>query len=77
MGNEQVINNFFAWAPLAALLAVLFAAYRGLRHAAVTAPGSAGKTYACAQCGRRGKRDHMLPVTREGAVVWYCERCGH
>ena len=76
MGNEHIITNFFAWAPLVALLAVLLAAYRGLRHEAATVPGSAGKTYACAGCGRRGKRDHMLPVTREGAVVWYCERCG-
>jgi predicted SprT family Zn-dependent metalloprotease len=34
-----------------------------------------GKTYSCAQCGRRGVREHMVPVSVEGAVVWYCGRC--
>jgi hypothetical protein len=74
--SDEVIEYFFAWAPLAALLAVLIAAYAATRGK-VAAAVAHGKTYACARCGRRGKREHMLPVTHEGAVVWYCERCSH
>ncbi len=76
MASATVINQFFAWAPAAALLAVVVAAYRGTRggHAA---PANYVKTFACARCGRRGKRDHMVPVSQQGAVLWYCGRCAH
>ena len=63
---------------MVALLSVLIVTYRATRGQRAAAPGAAAvKTYACAQCGRRGKRDHMVPVSREGAVVWYCPRCAH
>ena len=75
--QQATVDLFFALAPFVCFLAVLIAAFMGTRHEAATVPGSPSKTYACASCGRRGKREHMLPVTREGAVVWYCERCGH
>jgi hypothetical protein len=70
----EIINQVLAWTPLVAFIIVLLVAYFSLRE---TSAGSAahGKTYACAQCGRRGKHEHMVPVTHEGAVVWYCGRC--
>lgn len=72
--NSDVINHVFAWAPLTVFAVVLAAVYAAKRNEGAVAP-SRGKTYACAQCGRRGNREHMVPVTHEGAVVWYCERC--
>ncbi len=73
--SQDAVNLFFAFAPMVLLLAVLIATFVGTRGGTVTAPSAPAKTYACASCGRRGKREHMVPVTREGAVVWYCERC--
>jgi len=76
MLSSDVIDEFFAWAPLTVLVVILVAAYfltRGEKHAATPI----GKTYSCARCGRRGVREHMVPVTVEGAVVWYCGRCAH
>jgi len=71
---SDVVAQFFAWAPLVCLLAVALIAYFSLREQAAASP-TLGKTYACASCGRRGKHEHMVPVTREGAVLWYCGRC--
>jgi len=71
---SNVIELFLAWAALTVLVIILIVAYfltRGEKH--VAAP--IGKTYSCARCGRRGVREHMVPVTGEGAVVWYCGRC--
>jgi len=35
-------------------------------------------TFACAQCGKRGSKEHMVPQVHEGAVSYYCSRCaGH
>ena len=72
----EIIKEFFAWTPLVTFIAVILVAYYALRGGAV-AGGEPGKTFACAKCGRRGKHEHMVPVTHEGAVVWYCARCAH
>lgn len=72
--TAEIITEVFAWTPLTVFIIVLLTAYamtRGGKAAAV----AHGKTYACAQCGRRGKHEHMVPVRHEGAVVWYCGRC--
>jgi predicted SprT family Zn-dependent metalloprotease len=72
--NPQLVSEIFAWAPLVLFIVILSVVYYGKRNE----PGVArtpGKTYACARCGRRGKHEHMVPVTREGAVVWYCGHC--
>lgn len=65
----------FAIAPFVIGAVILFATYLmvrgGLRQTAVPI----GQTYACARCGRRGHREHMVPVAREGAVMWYCAAC--
>jgi hypothetical protein len=75
--NPDIINLVFAWAPLTAFVIVMIVLYRATRRAPVTQGTPMRKTYACAQCGRRGAHEHMVPVTHEGAVVWYCGRCAH
>ncbi len=74
MISSHLISEFFAWAPLTVLVVILVVAYvltRGEKQ--LTAP--IGKTYSCARCGRRAVREHMVPITVEGAIVWYCGRC--
>jgi hypothetical protein len=75
--NPDLVNEVFAWAPLTAFVIVMAILYRATRRAPAHTRAPMGKTYACAQCGRRGTHDHMVPVTHEGAVVWYCGRCAH
>jgi hypothetical protein len=74
--SSQAVDFLFAFLPMAAFVIVLIVVYYGKRsEPGVAAPHT--KTYACAQCGRRGKHEHMVPITREGAVVWYCGHCAH
>lgn len=75
--SPETIAEVFAWAPLTAFVVVMFILYRATRGGHLSAAASPSKTFACAQCGRRGSREHMVPVTHEGAVVWYCSRCAH
>lgn len=75
--DSNVITQFFAWAPLTAFVIVMVILYTATRGRRVAGHAPAGKTYACAKCGRRGKHEHMVPVTHEGAVVWYCASCAH
>jgi hypothetical protein len=77
METSGLVNHFFAWAPMTAFVIVLIILYVATRRAPAQGGAPIGKTYACAQCGRRGKHEHMVPVTHEGAVVWYCSRCAH
>ena len=72
--TSDIINEVLAWAPLTAFTIVILIAYFRLREGG-RASVVMGKTYSCAHCGRRGKHEHMVPVTHEGAVVWYCNRC--
>jgi hypothetical protein len=72
--SGQIIDQVFAWTPLVVFIIIVTVAYFATRHEN-TGSAVLGKTYACAQCGRRGKHEHMVPVTHEGAVVWYCGRC--
>ena len=75
--NSDLISQVFAWAPLTCFVIVMVIVYRATRRPAAGPGTPLGKTYACAQCGRRGSHEHMVPVTHEGAVVWYCARCAH
>lgn len=74
--SQQTVDLIFGWLPLLIFTTIVVVAYANLRG---TAPAgvTGGKTYACASCGRRAKHEHMVPVTHEGAVVWYCGRCAH
>ncbi len=73
--SAQDLGRFFAWAPLVLGVAIYFVAWMAKRHEGVTAPATLGATYACAKCGRRGSREHMVPQTHEGAVSYYCSHC--
>jgi hypothetical protein len=74
--SPQVVDFLFAFTPMVAFIVVLAVVYYGKRNEPGVGTPHA-KTYACAQCGRRGKHEHMVPVTHEGAVVWYCGSCAH
>ena len=76
MTSEHLIFEVLAWTPMTAFVIVLAVVYFATRQQGAAAAVH-GKTYACAQCGRRGKHEHMVPVTHEGAVVWYCGRCSN
>ncbi|MEO6912880.1 MAG: hypothetical protein ABI182_02520 [Candidatus Baltobacteraceae bacterium] len=69
------LDQFFAFAPWVLFVIILVVAYYATRHERATHGVPIGKTYACANCGRRGKHEHMVPINREGAVVWYCHGC--
>ena len=73
--SAQTLGNIFAWAPLLLGVAIYFAVWLAKRNEGVTEPAVLGATYACASCGRRGSREHMVPQTHEGAVSYYCNRC--
>jgi hypothetical protein len=75
--TSEIIKDVFAWAPMFLFIVVLVILYVAKHRAPVQGGVPLGKTYACAQCGRRGKHEHMVPVTHEGAVVWYCSHCAH
>lgn len=77
METSELISKVFAWAPLTAFVIVMIILYTATRRVAAHHGPPIGRTYACAQCGRRGSQEHMVPVTHEGAVVWYCGRCAH
>lgn len=69
------LDQFFAFAPWVLFIVILLAVYYATRHERAANGVPIGKTYACATCGRRDKHEHMVPVSREGEVVWYCHKC--
>jgi len=72
---DNVLGSVFAWAPLVLGIAVTVAYWLAKRHEGVTAPATLGATYACANCGRRASKEHMVPQTHDGAVSYYCSNC--
>ncbi|HEU5481055.1 MAG TPA: hypothetical protein VFU90_14510 [Candidatus Tumulicola sp.] len=77
--SPSAFDHFFAWAPLTIGVLIYATFYVAKRHEA-TEPGvPIGQTFACANCGKRGKREHMVPREHAGAMSWYCARCagGH
>ncbi len=74
--NPEVVHHFFAWSPWVFVALGFGIVYYATRHEhADVVP--IGKTYACAACGKRGKHEHMVPVSAAGSLVWYCHRCSH
>lgn len=74
--SQQTIDQVFASLPIIVLLVIVTAVYLLTRGRNTAVP--IGQTFACARCGRRGAREHMVPQTHEGAVSWMCSRCsGH
>ena len=75
--SSELIGRFFAFAPLVLGIVIYTITYVVKRKELVVA-SPIGQSFACAQCGRRGAREHMLAQTHDGAVSWYCTRCaGH
>ena len=72
--SQDSVGSFFAYAPLVLGIIIYFAFWWAKRN---EKPESANvtHTYACASCGRRGVREHMVPLAHEGAVGYYCAHC--
>lgn len=74
--SPETLSGFFAFAPLVLgiiIYAVAFAAKRHEGHDNSAVP--IGQTFACAGCGKRGVREHMVPQAHSGAVSYYCGKC--
>lgn len=74
MITQDTFAPVFAYAPLVIGVAIVLVVYLMVRNQ-VTVRSPIGQTFACAACGRRGIREHMVPQAHEGAVSWYCGRC--
>jgi len=72
--SQDLLGGFFACAPLALGLVIYLAVWLAKRHEQVAVP-TLGATYSCANCGRRGSREHMVPQVHDGAVSYYCSHC--
>lgn len=75
--SQNAYDQFFAWAPLVIGILIYALFYVAKRHEAVPGGGAPpiGRALVCANCGRRGAREHMVPRERDGTVGWYCSRC--
>lgn len=75
---NDAFGYVFAFAPLvlgALVYAVTWAAKRS-ETGGTAAP--IGQTYACANCGKRSVKEHMVPQAHAGAVSYFCSNCaGH
>jgi hypothetical protein len=73
--NSDVFGWFFAWAPLVLGLVIFLSVWMAKRREGAPVTGTLGATFACANCGRRGSREHMVPQIHDGAVSYYCSHC--
>jgi hypothetical protein len=73
--SPHAFAAFFAWAPWVIGVAIYAIFYVVKRHELAVVPVSAGQTYACAVCGRRGAREQMVPQNHGGAITWQCANC--
>ncbi|GAC1360150.1 MAG: hypothetical protein NVSMB31_20350 [Vulcanimicrobiaceae bacterium] len=74
---DDTLNAFFAYAPWIGGIAILLAVYFASRKSLHTHGVPIGQTFVCNECGHRANREHMVPVAREGSVMWYCPRHAH
>jgi predicted SprT family Zn-dependent metalloprotease len=72
--SQDALRDVFAWAPLVFGVVIYLAVWLAKRHETATVP-AIGATYSCANCGRRGSREHMVPQVHGGAVSYYCSHC--
>jgi DNA-directed RNA polymerase subunit RPC12/RpoP len=78
--SSDTFDTFFAWAPWVVGVAIYLAFYLAKRREVATSRAFAtqttgSQTFACAQCGRRGPRDQMVPQDHGGAVGYKCSNC--
>ena len=72
--SQQTFDSLFASLPWIVGILVVLIAYIMVRGSLNKSTPS-GQTFACAGCGRRGARDHMVPAAHAGAITWYCSHC--
>jgi len=72
--SQDQFAHIFGFAPLIIGAIIFLVVYLMVRKQ-VTVKAPIGQTFACASCGRRGIREHMVPQAHEGAVSWFCGRC--
>jgi hypothetical protein len=73
--SGNTFDLFFGYAPLVIGIAIYAIFYVAKRQEVAETGVPIGQTYACAGCGKRGVREHMVPVQHAGAVSWYCDKC--
>jgi hypothetical protein len=78
--NSQTIPNdwfdlIFGYSPLVIGLVIYAIFFVAKRHEVAAGGAPIGQTFACANCGRRGIREHMVPQQHDGAVSYYCSHC--
>lgn len=81
--SPETFDSFFAWAPWVIGITIYAVFYFAKRRecapvpAAVTNAGPVTPTFSCAQCGRVGTIEQMVPQDRGGAVTYSCAGCSH
>jgi hypothetical protein len=73
--SGSTFDQIFAFAPLVIGLVIYGGFYIAKRQETGEAGVPIGQTFACASCGRRDVREHMVPQEHDGAVCWYCAKC--
>jgi hypothetical protein len=73
--SPHAFASFFAWAPWVIGIIIYGVFYVAKRNEVADTPVSAGQTFACAVCGRRGTRAQMVAQNHGGAVGWQCANC--
>lgn len=74
--SPEGLSGFFAWAPLVLGIIIFVSVWAAKRHEGhddTAVP--IGQTFACANCGRRSVREHMVPQTHAGAISYACAKC--
>ena len=72
--SQETLGWFFGLAPLVIGLAIYMVAWATTRREVALVPPM-GQTFACANCGRRSVREHMVPQMHDGAVSYVCAHC--
>lgn len=72
--SQHTLGWLFGLAPLVIGLGLYIITY-AVKRGEVTQIAPMGQTFACANCGRRSVREHMLPQAHDGAVSYICAHC--
>ncbi|HTX59958.1 MAG TPA: hypothetical protein VMH02_09810 [Verrucomicrobiae bacterium] len=70
-----LFDLIFAFAPFVIGVVIYGIFYVAKRQEVAAGGVPIGQTFACANCGRRGHREHMVPQQHDGAVSWFCRHC--
>lgn len=73
--SQADFDHFFAVLPIVFGIIIYVIFIVAKRHETAPSTSPIGQTFACAKCGRRGHRDHMIAQPHDGAVSWYCAHC--